>query len=137
MFGLEEEVEGRPAREFLAENAEQYVLKPQREGGGNNVYGAEIRDFLTSLPKSEDRAWIAMKRIEAETAESLLVVQEQAQSRQSISELGIFGLLRAQSGDLRMNMPVGHLVRTKASNVNEGGVVAGYACLNSLISTNQ
>ena len=137
MFGLEEEVEGRPAREFLAENAEQYVLKPQREGGGNNVYGAEIRDFLTSLPKSEDRAWIAMKRIEAETAESLLVVQEQAQSRQSISELGIFGLLRAQSGDLRMNMPVGHLVRTKASNVNEGGVVAGYACLNSLISTKQ
>ena len=137
MFGLEEEVEGRPAREFLVENAEQYVLKPQREGGGNNVYGAEIKDFLTSLPTSEDRAWIAMKRIEAETAESLLVVQEQAQSRQSISELGIFGLLRAQSGDLRMNMPVGHLVRTKASDVNEGGVVAGYACLNSLTSTNQ
>lgn len=137
MFGLEEEVEGRPAREFLAENAEQFVLKPQREGGGNNVYGAEIRDFLTSLPTSEDRAWIAMKRIEAETVESLLVVQEQAQSHQSISELGIFGLLRAQSDDLRINMPVGHLVRTKASNVNEGGVVAGYACLNSLISTDQ
>jgi glutathione synthetase len=137
MFGLEEEVEGRTAREFLAENAEQYVLKPQREGGGNNVYGAEIRDFLTSLPKSEDRAWIAMKRIEAETVESLLVVQEQAHSHRSISELGIFGLLRAQSGDLRINMPVGHLVRTKASNVNEGGVVAGYACLNSLISTDQ
>ena len=137
MFSLEEEVEGRPAREFLAENAEQFVLKPQREGGGNNVYGAEIRDFLTSLPTSEDRAWIAMKRIEAETAESLLVVQEQAQSHQSISELGIFGLLRAQSDDLRINMPVGHLVRTKASNVNEGGVVAGYACLNSLISTDQ
>ena len=137
MFGLEEEVEGQTAREFLAENAEQYVLKPQREGGGNNVYGAEIRDFLTSLPTSEDRAWIAMKRIEAETTESLLVVQEQAQSHQSISELGIFGLLRAQSDDLRINMPVGHLVRTKASNVNEGGVVAGYACLNSLISTDQ
>ncbi len=137
MFGLEEEVEGRPARDFLAENAEQFVLKPQREGGGNNVYGADIRDFLTSLPTSEDRAWIAMKRIEAETAESLLVVQEQAQSHQSISELGIFGLLRAQSDDLRINMPVGHLVRTKASNVNEGGVVAGYACLNSLISTDQ
>ena len=135
MFGLEEEVEGRTAREFLAENAEQYVLKPQREGGGNNVYGAEIRDFLTSLPTNEDRAWIAMKRIEAETTESLLVVQEQAQYHQCISELGVFGLLRAQSGDLRINMPVGHLVRTKASNVNEGGVVAGYACLNSLIST--
>jgi len=137
MFGLEEEVEGSPARDFLAENAEQFVLKPQREGGGNNVYGAEIRDFLTSLTTSEDRAWIAMKRIEAETVESLLVVQEQAQSHQSISELGIFGLLRAQSDDLRINMPVGHLVRTKASNVNEGGVVAGYACLNSLISTDQ
>ena len=134
MFGLEEEVEGRTAREFLEEHAEQYVLKPQREGGGNNVYGAEIRNFLTSLPTSEDRAWVAMRRIEAETTESLLVVKEQAQPYQSISELGIFGLLRAQSGELRLNMPVGHLVRTKASNVNEGGVVAGFACLNSLIS---
>ncbi|MGA0375835.1 MAG: hypothetical protein ACO3N6_05595 [bacterium] len=45
--------------------------------------------------------------------------------------------MRSQSDDLRINMPVGYLVRTKASNVNEGGVVAGYACLNSLISTDQ
>jgi len=137
MFGLDEEVEGKRAREFLEEHAEQYVLKPQREGGGNNVYGAEIRDFLTAVSPSEDRAWIAMRRIEAETLESLLVVQNEAHSYQSISELGIFGLLRAESGDLRINMPVGHLVRTKAANVNEGGVVAGFACLNSLIATEQ
>ena len=24
----------------------RYVLKPQREGGGNNVYGEDIRPFL-------------------------------------------------------------------------------------------
>ena len=24
----------------------RYVLKPQREGGGNNVYGDDIRPFL-------------------------------------------------------------------------------------------
>ena len=26
------------------EDPERFVLKPQREGGGNNVYGEEIRE---------------------------------------------------------------------------------------------
>ena len=27
----------------MLDNAENYVLKPQREGGGNNIYGNDIR----------------------------------------------------------------------------------------------
>ena len=27
----------------MLNNAESYVLKPQREGGGNNIYGKDIR----------------------------------------------------------------------------------------------
>jgi hypothetical protein len=36
------------------------VLKPQREGGGNNFYGGAIRVFLGSLRANEHDAWIAM-----------------------------------------------------------------------------
>lgn len=35
--------EGDQAIQMAMENPERYVLKPQREGGGNNVYGEEIR----------------------------------------------------------------------------------------------
>lgn len=43
---------------------EKYVLKPQREGGGNNVYGEEIREAVTAMRHSEERsAWILMDRI--------------------------------------------------------------------------
>ena len=31
------------------EEPEKYVLKPQREGGGNNVYGDDIKPFLKSI----------------------------------------------------------------------------------------
>jgi hypothetical protein len=43
------------------------VLKPQREGGGNNFYGGAIRALLGSLRANEHEAWIAieMEMIEA------------------------------------------------------------------------
>ena len=43
---------------------DNYVLKPQREGGGNNVYGADIKPFLEDIKDSEERnAYIMMDRI--------------------------------------------------------------------------
>jgi glutathione synthase len=33
--------EGDRAAEMAIQNPEKYVLKPQREGGGNNIYGIE------------------------------------------------------------------------------------------------
>ena len=42
---------------------ERFVLKPQREGGGNNVYGADIRPVLERLQHSRERtAYILMDR---------------------------------------------------------------------------
>ncbi len=39
------------------------VLKPHREGGGNNIYKSSILSFLETLPTSECLAWIAMEII--------------------------------------------------------------------------
>lgn len=38
--------EGEEAVKMALSNPERYVLKPQREGGGNNVYGTDIADVL-------------------------------------------------------------------------------------------
>ncbi len=42
LFSLDLNPEGDRAAAMAIQNPEAYVLKPQREGGGNNVYGAEV-----------------------------------------------------------------------------------------------
>jgi glutathione synthetase len=74
-------------------NPEKYVLKPQREGGGNNVYGADIKPFLENIKDSEERnAFILMDRIQPPITTNYMVRPGQnAQLVDVISELGIFG----------------------------------------------
>ena len=42
------------------------------------------------------------------------------------------GICFAENGEVINNLDAGYLVRTKARNVNEGGVCAGFACLNTI-----
>jgi len=46
-------------------------------------------------------------------------------------ELGVFGLYLGGSGDVLVNKAAGHLLRTKATGTDEGGVAAGFAVLSS------
>lgn len=42
LFSLDDTAEGNAAIELALQNPSKYVLKPQREGGGNNVYDDDI-----------------------------------------------------------------------------------------------
>ena len=44
-----------------AEHPDRYVLKPQREGGGNNLYGPQLKERLEN--KEGLSAYILMQRI--------------------------------------------------------------------------
>lgn len=145
---------GEPLGTTLARrHAGKLVLKPQREGGGNNVYKGDIPPFLEGLSVEERQAWIAMALIvppagigsylvratpgaggtgQSEEARATLVRAE------TISELGIFGwalfgkdegtgVVRQERGD------VGWLMRTKGVDSNEGGVAAGFSVLDSVV----
>jgi len=65
LYGLDEDggdaVEAAVARAI--ERPEAYVLKPQREGGGNNLYGEELRDALRTMSRQERASYILMQRI--------------------------------------------------------------------------
>ena len=51
---------------------------------------------------------------------------------ESISEFGCFGaILQAYDGKTLLNEYSGFLLRTKFSNVDEGGVASGFATLSS------
>ncbi|QRW19927.1 glutathione synthase, ATP-binding domain protein [Rhizoctonia solani] len=112
----------------------QLVLKPQREGGGNNVYHDSIPPFLKSLEANleEARAWIAMRLIQPPKSgsENYLVGAgtSKALKKDTVSELGIFGWsLFGGPGTIVDEKTVGWLVRTKGRESDEGGVAVGYS----------
>jgi glutathione synthase len=130
--------------------AEHHVLKPQREGGGNNIYRANIPPFLASIPEKDYKQYILMELIRppADAKNTVLRSDGQAVSGGVISELGIFGtcLWRAsgssaetkeEKGNDRIeilhNEEGGYLLRTKGKDSDEGGVAAGFSSLDSLI----
>ena len=130
--------DGDKAFESALANPDRYVLKPQREGGGNNVYGGDIPPFLESIRDSSERsAYILMDRIHPPITSNYMVRPgwAKAQRKDVVSELGIFGYLIGDEEKILQNEYSGHMLRTKLSDVNEGGVAAGLGALDSLFLT--
>ncbi|KAF9266218.1 glutathione synthase [Marasmius fiardii PR-910] len=160
MYSLDlDEVTDRPSFPKTRANHLNLVLKPQREGGGNNVYKEDIPAFLDSLsavsssssPVSESKAWIAMEIIRTppgiggylvrspppgSSKEEIEAGRGGAQA-EIISELGIFGYslfgVVEDKKTIKGEETVGWLVRTKGKESNEGGVATGFSVLDSLL----
>ncbi|CAN4108692.1 unnamed protein product [Withania somnifera] len=112
-----------------------YVMKPQREGGGNNIYGEDVREALLKLQKEgtgSDSAYILMQRIFPNVSHSILMREGIPHKEQTISELGIYGSYLRNKTEVLINQQSGYLMRTKVSTSNEGGVAAGFAVLDSI-----
>jgi glutathione synthase len=118
------------------ETALNHVLKPQREGGGNNIYKSEIPGFLKSLPETDWKGWVLMELINpAPDAQNVALRSDGEVLRGDvISELGVYGtILWDDTGKILHNQEGGYLLRTKGKDVNEGGVAAGFSSLDSVL----
>ena len=114
------------------EKPSEYVMKPQREGGGHNYFGDELKQALGQLSRAERAAFILMQRIRPRRQPAVLVRDGEATVGPAASELGVYStLLTSGPGSVLLNQAAGHLVRTKLDGVDEGGVAAGYAVLSS------
>ncbi|XP_019241217.1 PREDICTED: glutathione synthetase, chloroplastic isoform X1 [Nicotiana attenuata] len=111
-----------------------YVMKPQREGGGNNIYGEDVKEALLKLQKegTGSDAFILMQRIFPTISHSILMREGIPHKEQTISELGIYGTYLRNKKEILINQESGYLMRTKVSSSNEGGVAAGFAVLDSI-----
>ena len=133
------DADGGAGVEKAREHAANLVLKPQREGGGNNVYKEAIPPFLNALPEQERAAWIAMRLIATPKGLGNYLVRagsgsDGAVKANVISELGIFGWALFGGADGKVEeKEVGWLVRTKGEDSNEGGVAAGFSVLDSVV----
>ncbi|XP_045512088.1 glutathione synthetase-like isoform X1 [Pieris brassicae] len=135
LYSLDFDDSGERAVEMAIADAERFVLKPQREGGGNNLYGADVKEALLRMRHSRERAaYILMERILPPLI-SGYVVRPNAAVPPSlcdlVSELGIFGVIIGSKEKIYSNRQVGHMLRTKLADANEGGVAAGLGALDS------
>jgi glutathione synthetase len=134
MWSLDKD--GGLGAQLAQKNCQNLVLKPQREGGGNNIYCDQIPGFLDALPVAEYEAWIAMELINTPSMSNVMIKTGDSVGTLSstVSELGIYGwsLFSSASSGVESNAG-GWLLRTKAKENNEGGVAVGISVLDSPI----
>ncbi|CAJ2631591.1 unnamed protein product [Trifolium pratense] len=120
------------------EKPELFVMKPQREGGGNNIYGDDLRENLLKLQKvgsQEDAAYILMQRIFPANTAAILMRNGFLHKDHVISEFGIFSTYLRNKDKVIVNNESGYMVRTKPSLSDEGGVLPGYGVIDSVYLT--
>lgn len=140
IYPLDESEAGKEARKLAQDpaSAMRYVLKPQREGGGNNIYRKSIPQFLEKLPESHWPAYILMEMIEPPPLRNAILRNGEIQKGGVIGELGVYGVClwrhdldAAREGEVLENWEAGYLLRTKGDQSEEGGVAAGFGAVDS------
>nr|XP_029520362.1 glutathione synthetase [Oncorhynchus nerka] len=133
LYTLDMGPEGDKTVAMALAKPDQFVLKPQREGGGNNLYGAEICQVLEGVKQSTERmAYILMDKVKPRPVHNyLLRLGTPLKLSTCLSELGVFGAYVRHGQDMVLNECAGHLLRTKSDEHSDGGVAAGVAVLDN------
>lgn len=120
------------------ETTARFVLKPQREAGGNNIYRSAIPGFLRSIPQTMWPGYVLMEMIEPPAQRNVILRGGELQAGGVVCELGVWGtiLWRRTGGDrgveVLRNEEAGYLLRTKGDQSEEGGVAAGFGAVDSV-----
>ncbi|KAG6364546.1 hypothetical protein INS49_006147 [Diaporthe citri] len=135
IFPMDDGEAGLAARKLALdpEECKRYVLKPQREGGGNNCYRAAIPPFLKGLPEAHWKSYILMELITPPPVSNIILRNGKLEQGGVICELGIYGscVWDQGTGKILHNEEAGYLLRTKGDQSEEGGVAAGFGCMDS------
>lgn len=134
------------------EHPEEFVLKPQREGGGNNLHGEDIpRTLKEILASNKPSPYILMGKIQSDPRLTIFtkkyvnddadlgILEKEAigSAEPAIGELGVYTTLSVnpfledKDDNGRELACVGHLLRSKYAASLEGGVAKGYAVIDS------
>lgn len=136
IFPLDESPAGLEARKLAIdeESCKGYVLKPQREGGGNNTYRSAIPPFLKSLPETHWKSYILMEIITPPPVHNTILRNGVLEQGGVICELGVYGtcVWNQETKEVLHNEEAGYLLRTKGDKSEEGGVAAGFGSMDSV-----
>lgn len=116
-------------------DSHKFIVKPQKEGGGNNYYDEQI---LKLLPPSENgdvdninqelKNSLVMERINPPEFETYVLHENKLKKITGISEVSVYGIILS-TGDNKviLNQNSGFLIRTKDKSVQEGGIISGFS----------
>lgn len=132
MYPLSRDEEGDQAIDMALRSPEKYVLKPQREGGGNNFFGEDLTDKLLQIKNSEERnAYVLMELVKPVhilnhyiTSDKKLKERRYVKDEMSL-ELGIYGVILANEKKIIHNREAGSLLRSKVYTDKESGITSG------------
>jgi glutathione synthase len=130
-YSLAPGVEGDKAAKLALDRPEEYVLKPQREGGGNNLYSNEMKAALQNMSVPQRAAFVLMERLRPVKVQNVLVRDGAWQEAEIVSEFGVYGVHVTCDGGHVENAVGGTLLRSKLATQDDGGVAAGVAVLDS------
>jgi glutathione synthase len=111
--------------EYVENGGKEYVLKPNLEGGGHNIYGADAISRLRIMSPSERKKFILMEKIVTKPIENVLISGSQHLKAKCIYEVSQYGILGIDGDAILKSESCGFLIRVKPENVNEGGIMAG------------
>lgn len=152
LYPLDDSPLGKQGYELAMKSPQNFVLKPQREGGGNNVYREDIPKFLNELEQSSTseqgaiakrQAYILMSLIKPPAGLGNYLVKAGAGAgavlaKDTVSELGVYGAVLFENGSGREgrikvhhHQSGGYLLRTKGRESDEGGVAVGFSVIDS------
>ena len=106
----------------------KYILKPMREGGGNNIFGDKLKELIPeegNEPNDILKNSVIVDKIDAAVHESVVLRNEKINLQNSISEYSIYGIILSNENNLYINKSVSFLVRTKNKDEIEGGIMEG------------
>ncbi|TQN72899.1 Glutathione synthetase large chain, partial [Colletotrichum shisoi] len=123
IFPMDTSEAGLKARKIAQdpELCRNYVLKPQREGGGNNHYREDIPEFLKKTPETHWGSYILMELITPPKQDNVILRNGNLEEGGVICELGIYGtaVWDQSTGEVVHNEDAGYLLRTKGDTSNE------------------
>ena len=134
MWQLPAEAEETRATVAMAmADPDSFVLKPQREGGGNNLWGGDMVERLRTATPEQLAAYILMRRINAPAATAAGVRHGALHKFRGINEMGVFGVHVADGEAVHSSAAAGYLLRTKDTGNHEGGISAGSGFIDSVV----
>jgi len=133
LYGLQKSENPQEIIAKVIAKPSEYVMKPQREGGGSLLFHESMVAALKTMTPEEVGAYIIMDRIiPPEETTYFQPKPEIVEVLSGVSELGTYGIILANGDNYVLNKCGGLLLRTKPSDAEDGGVCSGVAFLSSI-----
>lgn len=110
-------------RDYIIENGghEWWVLKPNRDGGGHNIFGSRLLDFIQSSSANTLRGFILQRKIDVVPRLSLLSCWRRSVVREVDDEIGLFHYLFVDGDQIISEKEGGCLIVSKLHDKFESG----------------